>query len=105
MLGAMAVEKGVLISVFGAVANVGRMALTTYLGQSLLATVIFYSWGFGLFGRLDLVQQLGVVAGIWVANLVFAHLWLQRFAIGPVEWLLRSLTEGRRLPSRKESYS
>jgi uncharacterized protein len=101
MLGAVLVERGVLRRVSDMLGTVGRVALTTYLSQSLLATIVFYSWGFGLFGKLSLAGQLGVVMGIWVFNLVFAHLWTRHFALGPVEWLLRSLTEGKRMPIRR----
>jgi uncharacterized protein len=99
MLGAVLVERGTARWITTALAKVGRVALTTYLSQSVLASIAFYSWGFGLFGRLSLAGQLGVVVGIWAVNLLFAHLWLRRFAMGPVEWLLRSLTEGKRLPN------
>ena len=101
MLGAMLVEQGVLTRVSDALATVGRMALTSYLSQSVLATCIFYSWGLGLFGRLSIAGQFGVVAIIWTINIAFAYFWQRRFAIGPVEWLLRSLTEGKRLPIRR----
>lgn len=97
MLGAMIAESGGLHRLTDALAKVGRVALTTYLFQSVLASVLFYSWGLGLIGRVSFTQQLGIVAGIWVFNLLFAHLWLRRYPMGPVEWLLRSLTEGRRL--------
>jgi uncharacterized protein len=79
-------------------AEVGRMALSNYLLQSLICTAIFYGWGFGLFGRLDRVGQLGVVALVWIVNLAASHLWLRRFRFGPVEWLWRSLSYRRRLP-------
>jgi uncharacterized protein len=102
MLGAVLVERGGARRITGALAKVGRVALTTYLSQSVLASIVFYSWGFGQFGRLSLAGQLGVVAGIWAVNLLFAHLWLRRFAMGPVEWLLRSLTEGKRLPNGRD---
>ena len=35
-------------------ASVGRMTLTTYLTQSLICTTLFYSYGFGLYGRVYL---------------------------------------------------
>lgn len=100
MLGAMWAESGRFRKVANAIARVGRVALTTYLMQSVLCTFAFYSWGLGLFGKLTMSQSLGVVAGVWTVNVVFAWLWLRRFDIGPAEWLWRSLTEGRRQPWR-----
>jgi uncharacterized protein len=102
MLGAVLVEKGALRLLTGVLAKVGRVALSVYLMQSLLATTIFYSWGFGLFGELDRLQSLYVVVAIWIVNVAFAYAWLSRYSIGPVEWVWRSMTEGRKVPWRSE---
>lgn len=85
-------------------ASVGRMSFSVYLLQSVIATAIFYSWGLGLFGKVDAAGQLAAVLFIWVAVASFAVLWQRKFALGPMEWLHRSLTEGRRLPLRREAY-
>jgi uncharacterized protein len=84
-------------------ARLGRVALSAYLLQSLLATAIFYSWGFGLFGKLGPAGWLGVVAAIWAIDLLFAQIWLRVFRLGPAEWLWRSLSEGKRLPIIRRS--
>jgi uncharacterized protein len=95
------VEKGRSQGIAKALGQVGRVALSAYILQSLVCTFIFYSWGLGLFGKLQPLGWLSVVAIAWVIDLVFAHLWLRSFSIGPIEWLWRSLTEGRRLPLRR----
>lgn len=79
--------------------SVGRMALTSYLLQSLLALVVFA--GFGLYGELGIAASSWVVVGIWIVVVVVAHLWMRAFAFGPVEWLWRSLTYGERQPLRR----
>ena len=76
-------------------AAVGRMALSNYIGQSLLATFIFYGFGYGLYGSLNRVSQLFVVLGIWSLQLLISPWWLSRFRYGPLEWLWRSLTYRR----------
>jgi uncharacterized protein len=81
---------------FDRLAAVGRIALTNYLLQSLICTTLFYGYGLGLFGRLDYAWQLAVVAAVWAFQLTFSTWWLQRFKFGPVEWLWRRLTYGRR---------
>lgn len=86
---------------FRPIANVGRCALTCYLMQSVLGSFVFYSWGLGWFGRLDRLELLAIAPPIWVANVLFATLWLRRYRMGPVEWAWRSLTEGRTLPILK----
>ncbi|QWZ03975.1 DUF418 domain-containing protein YeiB [Klebsiella pneumoniae] len=74
----------------GAIACVGRMALTNYLLQTLICTTLFYH--LGLFMRFDRLQLLAFVPPIWAVNLLVSSLWLRRFRRGPVEWLWRQLT-------------
>lgn len=94
-------DRPSLQPLFRPIANVGRCALTCYLMQSVLGSIVFYSWGLGWFGRLDRLELLGVAPLIWLANVLFATLWLRRYKMGPVEWAWRSLTEGRVLSNLK----
>ncbi|ABS48726.1 MULTISPECIES: DUF418 domain-containing protein YeiB [Yersinia pseudotuberculosis complex] len=71
-------------------AKVGRMALSNYLLQTLICTLIFYH--FGLYQQLDRLQLLAVVPLVWACNVIFSLLWLRYFVQGPVEWLWRRLT-------------
>jgi uncharacterized protein len=105
MLLAIIVEKLRHAKFWNPVRNVGRMALTVYLTQSLVATFLFYSWGLGWFYTQDPSKLLGSIAIVWTVSLLLPALWLRRFDIGPVEWLLRSLTEGKRLPWRYRNSS
>lgn len=77
---------------------VGRLALSNYLGQTVVCTLIFYSYGLGLFARLTRAQLWGVALVVWAAQLALSALWLRRFVMGPVEWAWRSLTWGRAQP-------
>lgn len=70
--------------------QVGRMALSNYLLQTLLCTTLFYRLGF--YQQWDRLQLLAVVPVVWLANLLFSNLWLRYFTQGPVEWLWRRLT-------------
>ncbi len=80
-------------------AAVGRMALSAYLTQSLLALLVFA--GFRQYDQLSSATSMLVVVGIWVVLLVVCPLWLRAFRFGPAEWLWRSLTYGRRQPLRR----
>ncbi len=91
-------KAGLLSWLTAALANVGRMALSNYLMQSILCTTLFDGWGLGLFGKLDRTQLLAVVASIWLLQLVVSSFWLRYFRFGPMEWLWRSLTYRRRYP-------
>jgi Predicted membrane protein len=86
----------------GGLAAVGRTAFTNYLLQTVLATSIFYGHGLGLFGQVSRVEALGVVVAIWGLQVPLSVLWLQRFRYGPVEWIWRWLTYGRREPLVRE---
>lgn len=74
-------------------AATGRMALTNYLGQSLIGTLIFHGYGLGLVGRVPLEAGLVLAVGIFVGQAVFSLVWLARFRAGPLEWLWRSGTD------------
>ena len=82
-------------------AAVGRMALTNYLLQSILCTMLFYGYGVGLFGRVDRVGLWGIVLVIWAMQMMLSPIWLARFRYGPAEWLWRSLTYWRWQPIRQ----
>jgi uncharacterized protein len=79
----------------------GRMAFSNYIGTSLLMTAIFYGWGLGWIGRFGDAWQWAFVLLGWAAMIVFSVSWLARFRRGPLEWLWRSLVEGRLLANRK----
>lgn len=83
------------VLVTGALATVGRMALTNYLMQTLICTTMFYGHGFGLFGAWGREKLMITVGCIWVAQILFSVLWLRRFEQGPMERLWRRLTYGK----------
>ncbi len=82
-------------------ASLGRMALTNYLGQSLICSLIFYNTGLGLYGQLGPSFDLILVSLIYLAQIRFSGWWLARYQFGPMEWVWRSLTYGRRQPLRR----
>ncbi|WP_077589828.1 DUF418 domain-containing protein [Planococcus lenghuensis] len=75
-------------------AKTGRMSLTTYIAESVIATTIFYSYGFGLYGQIDVVTGTWMAFGIYALLVIFAELWLTRFKQGPLEMLWRKVTYG-----------
>jgi uncharacterized protein len=86
------VDSGLLKPITNALANTGRLALTNYLCQTFLASVLFAFWGFGLFGSVDRPMRLVIVLSIFIGQIIFSKLWLTAFKIGPLEWFLRSFT-------------
>ncbi|WP_169977304.1 DUF418 domain-containing protein [Tautonia rosea] len=96
----LVVKSGVLPRLTARLAAVGRMALTNYLTQSIVGTLLFYGYGFGLFGTLDRPTLWLIVLAIWAIQLWYSPLWLARFRFGPAEWLWRSLTYLKFQPMR-----
>jgi len=82
-----------------ALRNLGRMALTNYLGQSAIGALLFY--GLSLWGKLDWWGLWGVAACIWVFQMTFSALWLRAFNMGPLEWALRWFAYGRPSPLKR----
>jgi uncharacterized protein len=82
-------------------ASSGKMALTVYLTQSIILTLIFYSYGLGLFYTIGSAQALLLGAGIYVIQLIVSIIWMRYFRFGPVEWLWRSLTYRRKQPMKR----
>ncbi|RQG89020.1 DUF418 domain-containing protein [Natrarchaeobius halalkaliphilus] len=93
------IRDGVVVH---ALTAVGRTAFTNYLLQTIIATMIFYGHGLGLFGQLSRVELLGVVVLIWAIQIPLSVWWLERFRFGPVEWVWRTLTYRERQPMRLE---
>jgi uncharacterized protein len=85
----------------GKLAAVGRMAFTNYLAQTLICTTIFYGHGFGLFGHVERWQQVLLVGAVWVLQIYWSKLWLERYQAGPLEWLWRCVTYLRVMPLRR----
>ncbi|MCA0149006.1 MULTISPECIES: DUF418 domain-containing protein [Rossellomorea] len=77
-------------------ASVGKMSLSNYLMQSIIGTLIFYSYGFGLYGEVTLTTGTMLAVGIYVIQVILSEIWLSKFQYGPVEKLWRVLSYGRR---------
>lgn len=95
-------RSGWLKWLFALVRPVGQMAFTNYLMQSLLCAIFFYGIGFGMYGQLQRYQIYFVVAGIWVLEIAWSHIWLKYFRYGPLEWCWRSLTYWKKQPMKRD---
>ena len=72
--------------------EVGRMAFTNYISSSIICTLICYGHGFGLFGKLDRLEQWLVVLLVWVIIFVGSKLILKKHKQGPLEAIWRRWT-------------
>ncbi len=82
----------------GATTAAGRMSLTGYVLEGMLAGLVFNGYGLGLHGTVGAAGCLLIALGIVAATHLFAMLWLRFAANGPLEIVLRGITrfgEGR----------
>lgn len=79
----------------------GRMAFSNYIATSVLLVPVFNGWGLGLFGQFGRLELFGFVVAVWIAMLAWSKPWLERYRYGPLEWLWRCLTYGKRFPLRR----
>jgi uncharacterized protein len=82
-------------------APAGTMPLTNYIMQSVLATFVFYSYGLGYFGRLGPLAQAGISLSIFIAQAITSAYWVEHFQYGPLEWLWRYASYGKRPTFRR----
>lgn len=76
-------------------AAAGRMSLSVYISQSVIASFIFYGYGIGLHGRYGAAFAVPLAVGIYVVQIMLATAWLRWFEWGPLEWCVRFIMNGR----------
>ncbi|WP_204193777.1 MULTISPECIES: DUF418 domain-containing protein [unclassified Staphylococcus] len=78
--------------IFKGLENAGKISLTVYITQSIIGTLIFYSYGLGLFGKDILIYTSILFIVIYILLVVLATLHQRHFRYGPLEYLLRMFT-------------
>ena len=94
------IKSGILGFLQKSLAAVGTMALTNYLSHSIITAIIFYGFGFSMYGKLQRFELYYIVGAIWIFQLIVSPIWLKYFQYGPMEWLWRSLTYQKKQPFR-----
>lgn len=97
------INKGWVPRLVETISMTGRMALTNYLMQSVICTTLFYGYGLGLYGKVNVWQGIIITLAIYLVQLVWSRIWLRHYRFGPVEWAWRSLTYLKYQPLKKES--
>ncbi|MEM8888765.1 MAG: DUF418 domain-containing protein [Bacteroidota bacterium] len=83
---------GHLQSIFKNLAILGRMALTNYIFQNLIAIFLFFGYGFALMREVPFSYLPLFAIGILGAQWIFSRAWLSRFKQGPLEYIWRKLS-------------
>ncbi|WP_285767615.1 DUF418 domain-containing protein [Peribacillus sp. SI8-4] len=95
-------EKNGVSRLLMLLAHVGRMSMSNYLFQSLVCTWIFYSYGLGLYGSISYTTGFVLLLGIFCLQILLSHLWMSLYQYGPVEYIWRCVTYGKKPVMRKE---
>ena len=79
-------------------APAGRMALTTYVSQTLIGVAVFYGIGLGTRDTIGLAACIAFAIVVFALQCAASALWLRLFRFGPLEWIWRRATYGTPLP-------
>jgi uncharacterized protein len=71
---------------------VGKMAMSNYLFQSIIATFIFYNYGFGLYSKISVGMGTVLVFTIFIVQAIISVYWIKKYQFGPVEWVWRAVS-------------
>ncbi len=82
-------------------ASIGRTALSNYVLQSVVFTLLFYGYGLALMGQMGITTLFALSVAFYVAQVVVSSWWTRRVRFGPLEWVWRSLTYGAVQPMRR----
>lgn len=82
---AFLVEKWPQLWLWRRFEEIGRMALSCYVLQNLLSSILFYGWGFGWGGQVGSLETVGIWFLLSFIQVIFATLWLRQFRQGPME--------------------
>ncbi|MDW5323582.1 DUF418 domain-containing protein [Plantactinospora sp. KLBMP9567] len=73
-------------------APAGQMALSNYLGQSVVCAILFTGWGFGLIGHVSPLTAVLLAVAIFLLQVLVSARWLATHRYGPAEFYLRAAT-------------
>jgi uncharacterized protein len=63
------------------------------VSQGVIGVIVFYNFGFGLYRHWGVFYSVLYGIGFFLVQCAAAHLWLDHFHYGPLEWLWRSATQ------------
>lgn len=89
---ALAIKYGKAPAFLARFSYVGKLSITNYLLQSVVSTLIFYSYGLGFYGKVSAFGGTIMVIIFFAIQIVMSRFWVDRYYYGPVEWLWRSFT-------------
>ncbi|MEV5115655.1 DUF418 domain-containing protein [Peribacillus frigoritolerans] len=80
---------------------IGRMSMSNYLFQSMVCTGIFYSYGLGLYGSVSYTTGFVFLIALFCLQILLSLLWMGLYKYGPVEYIWRFFTYGKKPVMRR----
>jgi uncharacterized protein len=89
-------------TVSGWFAAIGKMALTSYLTQTLFGLLLFFGVGLGLTGKTAPWLNWLIGFAFFAIQVMLSKWWLKHYQYGPIEWFWRSVTYFKWFPMKKQ---
>lgn len=70
----------------------GRMSMTNYVTQSIIGSLMYYNWGFGLHAHMGITASVCAGLGLFVIQYAFCRYWMSRHSHGPFEYAWKRAT-------------
>ncbi|MGM8214701.1 DUF418 domain-containing protein [Bacillaceae bacterium W0354] len=83
--------------------NIGKLSLSNYVMQSVICFFLFYGVGLNLYNQLNVVTLMFIAVAIYTVQLIISKWYVKHYYFGPLEWIYRTLTYGKRQPMKKEA--
>lgn len=96
-------QRRVVRNLVRPLAAFGRMALTNYIGATLLLLGGAYALGLMGVEVRSPARGLLLCLALYTVQIPLSVWWLQRFRMGPLEWVWRALTYGKLPPFGKDA--
>ncbi|KIA99104.1 hypothetical protein OA88_19920 [Flavobacterium sp. JRM] len=94
--------NGKLKTIFSYFNVSGKMTLTNYMVQNILATFIFSGIGLKIHNTLPYWFYFFLAVALFIVQLFISKWWLSRYNYGPVEWLWRVASYRQLFPFKKQ---
>lgn len=90
-----------LKTIFKYFSAAGKMTLTNYIVQNILAAFIFSGIGLGIGNSMPYWFYFSLAIFIFILQLFISKWWLSKYNYGPIEWLWRSASYREWFPFKK----
>jgi uncharacterized protein len=97
--------NGKLKTVFNYFRVSGKMTLTNYMMQNIIAAFLFSGMGFKIYNTLPYWFYFFLAIFVFILQLFISKWWLSKYNYGPIEWLWRSASYWKLFPFKKKTQS